>query len=655
MTEVPPPPLARLGLALTGHRESNPAFAANRDGIAGALAAICDGLAACVAREVETLGAVAPVRLHSLLSDGTDQLGAELAVARGWELVAPLPFGRALNLAINALPRDAADARALLDGKAPAAADVAARAATLDRWHDAARLFELAECDVEVARLFLAMLDAPGDGAAAQACQARLSERVALAGRVMIEQSDLLIAVWDGASRSLPGGTGHTIATALAMGTPVIRIDPADPQDWRVLRAPESLVAGASGGEDRDAQLAALVASALRPGEGGALRAGADALGREAWHARSNPFWTGYRRIEALFGGEDRPLRSLVQTYERPAEIGEGSGAQLLGAVRALPGGDGELASRIESAVLRRFAWADGISTRLSDAYRGGMIANFVLSALAIASGIAYQPFASDADKWIFATVEFLLLFAILVITGIGVRRRLHRRWFETRRVAEYFRHAPILLALGVARPAGRWPRGIQTSWPEYYARAGLREPGLPRVALSGGYLRMALSDLLGRHVAQQSDYHLAKARRLTSVHHRLDHMSERLFQAAVLSVTAYLALKGAAALHLVPHGWPHAVSKLFTFLGVCFPTFGAAIAGIRYFGDFERFAAISQVTAEKLEAVGQRIALLLGAPDACLDYGAAAELAHAVDDTVVSEIENWQAVFGGKAITVPV
>ena len=35
--------------------------------------------------------------------------------------------------------------------------------------------------------------------------------------------------------------------------------------------------------------------------------------------------------------------------------------------------------------------------------------------------------------------------------------------------------------------------------------------------------------------------------------------------------------------------------------------------------------------------------------------YARAAELCHAADEIVVSEIENWQAVFGGKHITVPV
>jgi hypothetical protein len=52
---------------------------------------------------------------------------------------------------------------------------------------------------------------------------------------------------------------------------------------------------------------------------------------------------------------------------------------------------------------------------------------------------------------------------------------------------------------------------------------------------------------------------------------------------------------------------------------------------------------------------VHDRIQILVAAPEAALTYGAVAELAHAADQIVASEIENWQAVFGGKHITVPV
>lgn len=597
----------------------------------------------------------APTRLHCLLADGVDQISANAALARGWELVAPLPFGRNLNVAINASPETVADAQALIEGRNAVDPATQTRATAIREPGDAARLFELAERDATIAGLYLAKMEAPTDIAKTQAFSAHSSERIALAGRVMIEQSDIIIGMWDGATTSLIGGTGHTIAAALELGAAVVWVNVHNPEGWTILRTPESLAAPPSdGSDDRLELLSSLVRAALRPPSGG-LRAGIAALGSEAWHEHSNGWWAGYRRIEALFGGDGKRFRSLRQTYQTPDDVAQGSCAGILAEANRLPGGDSAFASRLDREILRRYAWSDGISAHLSDSYRGGMIANFLLSASAVIVSIAYQPFATSDEKWMFALVEFLLLSAILFITWLGGKRRWHGRWFETRRVAEYFRHAPILLLLGVARPPGRWPKGSDTAWPEYYARAGLRAMGLPRVVLTPAYFRAALTGLLDAHVVSQRDYHLGKSQKLNNVHHNLDSLSSRLFQLAVVSVTIYVGMTGAAALSLIPHEWPHNVSYTFTFMGVSLPTLGAAIAGMRYFGDFERFAAISEVTAEKLEVVHARLKLLLSASDDALDYARASELAHAADEIVVTEIENWQAVFGGKHITVPV
>jgi hypothetical protein len=283
------------------------------------------------------------------------------------------------------------------------------------------------------------------------------------------------------------------------------------------------------------------------------------------------------------------------------------------------------------------------------------MTLSFILSALAIVSGISYEPFGGIERKWLFAMGEFVLLASILVIIWQGGRRRWHKRWFETRRVAEYLRHAPILLSLGVARPPGRWPKGADTNWPEYYSRHALRGLGLPQVAVTKAYLRHALTHLLDSHVVSQRDYHRFKSTRLHTVHHRLDKLSERLFQLAIISVSIYLMIAAASSYGLIGPDTLYKSSKVASFIGVVFPTFGAALAGIRYFGDFERFSSISQVTAERLDAIHDRITLLCAAPDHGLSYAQVSELAHAADEAVVSEIESWQAVFGGKHITVPV
>jgi hypothetical protein len=665
---APPVPPARLCLGVTGHREDHPAFAAQAEEITRALDELLDLIDVAVAAERAGDADIATTRLHALLADGTDELAVRGALERNWELFAPLPFGLALHVAINARPDTVEDAQALLAGAAGLAEvrdpKVKAHATRLFAVAARARRFELADRDALISRLYLGMLAHREDARSDATFAAESSLRVALAGRVMIEQSDLLVAVWDGATRALIGGTGHTIQAALEAGTPVVWIDARAPSQWHVLRGPESLVGADSAPllpEQRKDEIRQVVVSALQLTEkaGGkrGARSGHEVLAHEPWPVRSRRHWHAYRRIEALFGADSLRgrFRNLSQTYETPDSIASGSATALLETAAALPGLEPAFAAKLDAAVLRRFAWSDGVSACLSDIYRGGMTASFLFASLAIIGGIAYLPFSDSHHKWLFASFELLLLVGILGFTLVGKRRRWHARWFETRRVAEYLRHGPLLLLLGVARAPGRWPRGTDSSWPERCARNALREVGLPPLVVTQSFLRVAGRDLLLEHVRTQRQYHTAKARRLRAVHHNLDRTSQWLFALAIVSVAAYLTCKAGGALGWWSIGIAEHSSYLFTFLGVMLPTLGGALAGVRYFGDFERFAAISSVTAEKLQGIETRIARLLLAPEGAVDYGSLSDLAHAADEVVVTEIESWQAVFAGKHVTVPV
>lgn len=648
-------PKVSLDIGITGHRSRHPVFSANSAAIARSLTELIAFLDQTAVKVAQSSDEARPlVRLHSLLAYGADLMAVKTATARGWPVIAPLPFGRALNLAVNAQPTSLDDMRALLNGQDPVDPMTSERAAEIRSTEYEVSVFELAEQDDVVEALFATHLADTGDGAAEQAFFALCSDRAAMAARVMIEQSDIVIGIWDGVTHGSIGGTRHTIEAALEQGVPVIWIDARNPQGWHLLQAKEQLaaLAGRASAARDEAGISALIHVALCPsGDGwkGVSR-------HEKWRDKSNPLLHAYRRIEVMFGEpRNRPLRNLTQHYEKPDTIAAGSGAEMLAAAATLDGIDPAMPARIADEVMRPFAWADGVSTWLSDAYRGSMVASFFLSAFAIVGGIAYLPFASIEQKWWFAAFEFVLLFTIIGIFFTGKRKRWHERWFEIRRVAEYFRHAPILLLLGAARPIGRWPRGSGGNWPEWYARHALRNIGLPQIRITSTFLKGALALMCDHHVCPQRDYHRAKAARLKRAQHNLDRLSEILFLFAVISVAVYLLIEIGALTGWLPAGLPHSVAKLFTFLGVLFPTMGGAFAGVHYFGDFERFAAISEITAEKLDDIATRIGFLRSAPDNEITYARVSGLAHAIDDIVVDEIENWQSVFAGKRITVPV
>ena len=181
------------------------------------------------------------------------------------------------------------------------------------------------------------------------------------------------------------------------------------PEHWSILSSTESLAGWqAHAGQDRE-RLRAVVGNALHARDGRVART----LQEESWHPRGTHASTLYRRIEALFGGEPHPLRSLVQEYEPPERIATGSAAPVVEAAASLPGADHRFVSAVSKDILPAFARADGISARLSDSYRSGMVANFILSAMAVIVGLAWLPLGVNDGKWLFALLEFLSLIHI--------------------------------------------------------------------------------------------------------------------------------------------------------------------------------------------------------------------------------------------------
>ena len=637
-----------LAVGITGHRPDNPALSGNLEAVLRVLETACDAIDR-LARD--TAGDQANIRLFTLLAGGIDQSAAEIALAREWSLITPLPFAAGLNCAINAGAATREDVAALCSGRQANDPEVEARAAAIRTLAERAHLFEIADRDEEIRAALEQSLVDPADGSAKLRLNALCSANVELAGRVMIERIDLLVAVWDRTRTDLAGGTGHTILAALETGTPVLVIDPAQPESWTIISRPEELAhlePGTIPGPDL-ARLEAIVAGALvLPAES------LQRMRREKWRPRSSFGFGIYRSIEWVFGGRTAKSGTIQTRFESPEDIAAGSAAGVLAVARETIGRDNRLVTRLERELLPTFAWADAVSSRLSDAYRSGMSLNFVLSALAIIIGVAYLPLGLPQLKWVFALTELALLLAILVITYVGHARAWHRRWFETRRVAEYLRFAPAIVIMAVARPIARWPRGGRGEWPERFSRDALRDAGLPEVRIDRAFLRRALEGVVLPHIRGQRRYHEAKAEQLARVDRRIDRAGESCFLAAVISVSIWLAIAAAGATGLVPAHWPDATAKLFTFLGIAFPTLGATLAGLRYFGDFERFAAISRATAGKLSSVEERVVLSLSGDEQRLTFSSARDLVRTVDEIIVGEIESWQSVYAAKHLGLP-
>ena len=67
--------------------------------------------------------------------------------------------------------------------------------------------------------------------------RARKDESYERVGRMVVEQSDLLIAIWDGEPAAGRGGTTQIVEEALARHTPVVWLNASEPKDPCILRS----------------------------------------------------------------------------------------------------------------------------------------------------------------------------------------------------------------------------------------------------------------------------------------------------------------------------------------------------------------------------------------------------------------------------------
>ena len=413
-----------LSIGVTGHREGNPAFAAHRIGIERTLAT----LLAAIKSRIASGAAPARARLVTNLANGCDLMAARAAVALDLDLITPLPFGDHVNRALNMLNMDWATAHTIAQGNAPADLGERANWQALGEAFKNAIAFELCDQDAALQECLLRLSTDGTNRKLMLEFESLVGTRTKAASRMTVEQSDILLAIWDGKSPSVAGGTRDTMAEALAADVPVIWLDASQPDCLHWLDDPGDLVIA----PDRDApvDLAAMtdLICANMDADWQELDQAKAQLSAASWRPRSRLRFHAYRRIETLFGDEGARFGSVRQSYQTPeaaAQAGEGT---MLGTITALLQPDPNTATSLATKVVSRFAAADGISTYLSDAYRGGMAANFLLSAAAIIAGIAYLPLVGPDGKWPFALAELLLLLAIVALTVAGVRGQWHKR-----------------------------------------------------------------------------------------------------------------------------------------------------------------------------------------------------------------------------------
>jgi hypothetical protein len=494
------------------------------------------------------------------------------------------------------------------------------------------------------------------------------AEAYGAAGRVVLSQSDLLVAVWDLEPAAGRGGTVETLHEAIRYGVPVLWISASSPHVWRVLRSEKDLecIKGVKLRAPEPASISDAVRSivreeiALPPVPESAEQAGGpdNAVTAEKYFEEGQPrlhlavLWKLFRD---LVGSGRLKLPGLkVKDFE--AELAAN-----------WPTAEGTTTSQwVNQRLLPHYAWSDKLADRYADAYRSTYI--FIYLAAAFAVFLALLPMAAgweagkDAGQAFCVVGELFILLAIIGLLVWEKNRRWHRRWLAYRLLAELIRQLKCLLPLGGGPALPRIPDHLALfgdpgqTWMVWHLRAIARATGIPAAKVTPEYLGDCLDylDTLVRGSDGQIGFHERNQARSEKLNHRLHMAALWMFGLTLSCIALHLSSHILSTFGIVLGRYEQMGSWLI-LASATLPAFGAAMGGISNQGEFARIAKRSRSMADLLRFHAQRIDSLKAQQASGkgeIRLAQVAEVAGRVTQLMVDEVVEWRVIFVDRPAT---
>lgn len=565
------------------------------------------------------------LRAISPLAEGTDRYFAREALKQGYELCCPLPFLK------EEFENDFKPGHSLLE-RIDSVADFNGILAEA-KSGSVVTIFEL-------------------DGSRNEEAEA-----YAAAGRVVLNQSDLLIVVWDGGGENKRGGTYETLTEAVKFAVPVLWVDALAPHHWQLLQVETDLptcsgvrcVPQPTG--QLDTRLNEIVQHVLKSPEP------ADAIDghkqkpdlRNTYFAERKRRWNLFffwKLFRGFFGSFRIQIPSLrLKDFQEAV--------------------DPEWHSDANNRLWPHFAWSDRLADYYADKYRSSFVLAYLLGTLAVLLALFAHFSRTDEKLNIFwLIVESLILATILGLVLVGNRQRWHQRWMDYRLVAELVRQLRLLVPLGGGRPFPRLSQHLSfgnpiNSWMYWHLRSIDRAIGLPNAKVTSIYLKECVT-YIGRIVDDQAEFHRTTAERSERIERRLHRTGFALFFLAFIFVTFHACVsayhystqehRSQVSVVSISQTQPHMEWDIWLVAAAWLPAAGAALAAINNQGEFARIAKRSRAMAGRLEQDLERLLKY----DASARSGQVAEDALRVAQTMVDEVLDWRLVFLDRPLVTP-
>lgn len=517
------------------------------------------------------------------LATGADQFAAEIALETGYELQVPLAMPREHYAQHNF----AGDAEALR---------------TFDRLIGKAT----------------SVLELPGT--------ATEGENYDTAGTVLINHTDVLLAIWDLSDGNGRGGTADSVEKAKIADVPVVVFSSKEPQTASIWYRGRTGV--------RPAELRDIVPTILYDGLQRDTAGAWQPWDRESLDARQCGNLHAYyreteRRIDwgffYLFLISLIRMRWNVQFRRPPYEQqARKSWAKL----------DGERWTDVARTFFRPLdQWADCLALFYGQWMRGVVAASVVGGGLFVSIALGERLWLGSFRVPYLEAFPYTIIALILIARSRGV----HRRWVEYRMLSELLRNHALSAPIGGLhkdRHRFHLRHGFGATWMRFYYQAVVREFGLCPAKLDDEYLD-DYKHLLAKRISGQIQYHRSQYAVCQTLYLRVRRLG---LIAAVVSLVGPILTEWPS--------WARHVRLPFRSFGLgrfdsipfVFVVITASVAAFAAQENFPRLAQVSDVIGKRLELLRSEINV------APLNSETLRTLAGEAIDITIQEHAGWNA-----------
>ncbi len=622
----PPIPRLTINIGIVGHRKLPADSEAIREAVRGFLRIVKNQVLALTqgpyARLINELYAPEPrFVLLSSLAEGADSVAAEEALALGYELHVPLPMAR------SEYEKDFEDG------------------APRNTFHEllsrATRVFEICAAHPE------------------------RSHAYADAARVVLNHSDVLLALWNKKDTGYVAGTAPAMEAASRQHLPVVHIHPDGTEptsiiidnlrysNWqdKLQQHMQGLLlpieATSADKADLDFARACAQQDELPPSDKGRFGLRGILLGAEKalrnWLLREHsPTWL--RRL--LNGWEEEE-----QTAETPRKDVELISADCLflnekPAAPCCPKCVGcaqqptcpRHSSRPQSprcpACLADwdgyFNWFDQLANAYSQRYRGGLVLRYVAPLVAtacLACALGWGSWTSgllslmgweegSLGHTLWALIWDIVWFALqavflavpIILQSLDRQHLWHRRFFSYRVVGEQLRQTCHLGPMGffMLRDKDSTYRNSPQRWTAWYYRAVIRHVGMPDAVVDRSYIRLWLLWVRDHFVVHQLNYHDMRAGREGGMCSKLIRLGLWFFMGGIM----FAVLRGVLDAGQAP-SW---VTNIFSTGALVVPALAVFFAGFCAYACYAKDQQVSLASAETLNTIRREMDVFLRA-----------------------------------------